>query len=113
MFTVSYACDPANVAKARAIVDRDLHDMQNSGPTAAELQQAKALILRQIPLTESSESSIAGGLLARTVIGLPLDEPIQAAARYSALSANQVKAAFAKWIKPEDFVQVVQGPPPR
>ena len=30
-----------------------------------ELQQAKALLLRQIPLAESSEDSVAGGLLAR------------------------------------------------
>ncbi|HKT70160.1 MAG TPA: insulinase family protein, partial [Terriglobales bacterium] len=86
VFTVSYACDPKNVSKARALVERDLRDMQNSPPTAGELQQAKALILRQIPLAESSEMSIAGGLLGRAVIGLPLDEPVEAAARYSALT---------------------------
>jgi len=112
-FSVSYACDPANVSKARALVERDLHDMQTSPPTPGELHQAKALILRQIPLAESSEMSIAGGLLGRAVMGLPLDEPVQAAARYSALTGEQVKAAFAKWIKPEDFVQVVRGPKPQ
>lgn len=112
-FSVSYACDPVNVSKARAIVERDLRDMQTSPPTAGELQQAKALILRQIPLTESSETSIAGGLLGRALMGLPLDEPVEAAARYSALTGEQVKAAFAKWIKPQDFVQVVRGPKPR
>jgi zinc protease len=113
VFTVSYACDPKNVSKARALVERDLRDMQNSPPTAGELQQAKALILRQIPLAESSEMSIAGGLLGRAVMGLPLDEPVDAAARYSALTGEQVKAAFAKWIKPQDFVQVVRGPKPQ
>ena len=112
-FTVDYACDPVNVSKARSIVERDLHDLQTVPPTAGELQQAKALILRQIPLAESSETSIAGGLLGRAVTGLPLDEPLQAAARYSALTGEQVKAAFAKWIKPEDFVQVVRGPKPQ
>lgn len=112
-FTVSYACDPVNVSKARALVERDLRDMQTSPPTAEELQQAKALILRQIPLAESSETSIAGGLLGRAVMGLPLDEPVQAAERYSALTGEQVKAAFAKWIKPQDFVQVVRGPRPQ
>ena len=112
-FSISYACDPANVSKARALVERDLHDMQTSPPTPGELHQAKALILRQIPLAESSEMSIAGGLLGRAVMGLPLDEPVQAAARYSALTGEQVKAAFAKWIKPEDFVQVVRGPKPQ
>ena len=112
-FNVSYACNPANVSKARALVERDLRDMQTAPPTPGELQQAKALILRQIPLAEASESSIAGGLLGRAVMGLPLDEPVVAAARYSALTGEQVRAAFAKWIKPADFVQVVRGPKPR
>ena len=112
-FNVSYACNPENVSKARALVERDLRDMQTAPPTPGELQQAKALILRQIPLAEASESSIAGGLLGRAVMGLPLDEPVVAAARYSALTGEQVRAAFAKWIKPADFVQVVRGPKPR
>jgi zinc protease len=50
-------------------------------------------------------------LLARALIGLPLDEPVRAAEKYVALSAEQVSSAFAKWIRPTDFVEVVQGPP--
>ena len=112
-FNVSYACNPSNVSKARALIERDLRDMQTAPPTPGELQQAKALILRQIPLSEGSESSIAGGLLGRAVMGLPLDEPVVAAARYSAITGEQVKAAFAKWINLQDFVQVVRGPKPQ
>ena len=112
-FTVSYESDPANVAKARAIVQRDLADMQTTPVSASELQQAKALLLRRVPLSESSESLIASGLLARAMIGLPLDEPVIAARRYYEISAEQVRQAFAKWIRPEDFVQVVQGPAPK
>jgi zinc protease len=41
---------------------------------------------------------------------LPLDEPARAAARYLALTADEVRAAFARWIGPERFVQVVRGP---
>jgi zinc protease len=111
-FEVSYACDPVNVSKARALVERDLRQMQTTNVTPAELQQAKALLLRQIPLSEADESSVAAGLLARAVIKLPLDEPVRAAERYDALTASQVRAAFLKWIRPDDFVQVVQGPQP-
>jgi zinc protease len=113
VFTVSYASDPANVSKARALIQRDLTDMQANPVSASELQQAKALLLRQVPLAESSESQIASGLLARAVIGLPLDEPVAAAKRYFEISAVQVRDAFAKWIRPADLVQVVQGPPPK
>jgi zinc protease len=87
--------------------------MRTQDVSAGELQQAKALLLRQIPLEESSEESVAGGILGRALIGLPLDEPIQAAKRYAELNAEQVKAAFAKYLRPDYFVQVVRGPAPR
>ena len=64
VYTVTYACDPKNVSKARELIQRDLVAMQKENVTEAELQQAKALLLRQIPLAESSESGVARGLLA-------------------------------------------------
>ena len=111
-YTVNYGCDPPNVSKARAIIVRDLKQMQDSAVTADELQQAKALLLRSIPLSESSLHSIAGGFIARTQLDLPLDEPTRAARRYMKLDAKQVQAAFAKWLRPADLVQVTQGPNP-
>jgi zinc protease len=79
----------------------------------AELHQAKALLLRQIPLSESSEEAVAGGMLARARIGLPLDEPIRAANKYVQLNADDVKAAFARQIRTDNLVQVVRGPAPK
>lgn len=112
-YAVVYGCDPANVSKARALVERDLEQMRTQDVSASELQQAKALLLRQIPLSESSEEAVAGGLLARAQIGLPLNEPIIAAKRYFEIDAAQVKAAFAKHLRMGDFVQVVRGPAPQ
>ena len=111
-YTVTYACDPKNVSKARELIQRDLISMQKENVTPAELQQAKALLLRQIPLAESSEDGVAGGLLARAQIGLPLDEPLRAAKQYFSMTADQVRAAFAKWVRPDGFVQIIRGPAP-
>ena len=113
VFTVSYACDPGNVAKARALVERNLGDLQTKPVTSVELQQAKILLLRRIPLGESSIHGIAAGLLDRSMRDLPLDEPITAAKRYAAFTASDVQAAFAKWLKLEDLAQVVLGPNPQ
>ena len=77
-----------------------------------ELHQAKALLLRQMALQQSSEDAIAGLLLARAQIGLPLDESRRMGQRFFDMTADEVRAAFAKWIRPEDFVQVVRGPQP-
>jgi zinc protease len=112
-YSVTYGCDPQNVSKARALIQRDLDQMRTDEVPANELHQAKALLLRQIPLGESSEDAVAEGLLRRAEIGLPLDEPIRAAETYAKISAAEVKAAFAKKIRTGDFVQVVRGPAPQ
>jgi zinc protease len=110
VYAITYACDPANVSKARQLIERDLVSMQKENVTPAELQQAKALVLRQLPLGESSEDAVAGALLTRAQLNLPLDEAARAAKRYITLSADDVRLAFAKWIRPDGFVQVVRGP---
>ena len=112
-YSVTYGCDPPNVSKAKALIVRDLNQMRTQNVSDTELHQAKALLLRSIPLSESSEEAVAGGLLGRAEIGLPLDEPIVAAKKYSALTADDVKAAFAKHIQPDDLVQIVRGPAPQ
>ncbi|HWH68574.1 MAG TPA: insulinase family protein [Candidatus Sulfotelmatobacter sp.] len=113
IYEVNYACDPPNVAKARAIVVSNLQQLQKTPVTAPELHQAKVLLLREIPLSESSVERIAKGWLARSLLGLPLDEPSRAAHRYLQLTAEDVRVAYAKWLRPDQLVQVTQGPAPR
>jgi len=112
-YIVSYGCDANNVSKARALIQRDLDQMRTRDVSEGELHQAKALLLREIQLNESSEEAVASGLLARADMGLPLDEPLRASRKYYALTAPEVRAAFSKLIRPADFVQVVRGPPSR
>jgi zinc protease len=112
-YTVTYGCDPDKVSKARALIQRDLDQMRTQDVSPDELHLAKALLLRAIPLGESSEEGVAQGLLRRAVIGLPLDEPIIAAKKYYELSADQIKAAFARQVGLDNFVQVVRGPAPQ
>ncbi len=112
-YTVDYGCDPGNVSKARALVERDLNQMATDEVSPGELHQAKALLLRQLPLGESSEEAVAGGMLARAELGLPLDEPLRASKRYIELNAADVKAAFARQIRTANLVQVVRGPAPK
>jgi len=113
LYTVQYACDPSKVAQARTVVVRNLKRMQDEAVGDEDLQRAKALLLREIPLSESSVNSIAQGFLNRVELDLPLDEPILAAKRYLKLDAEEVKAAFVKWIRPDALVQITQGPAPQ
>ncbi len=112
-YQITYGCNPDNVAKARKIIVRDLDQMRTEDVSPSELHQAKAMLLRRIPLGESSETAVANGLLGRAVMGLPLNEPVIAAKKYEALTAKQVRMAFAKYIHPDNLVQIVRGPAPK
>jgi zinc protease len=111
-YLVDFACDPENVTQASAIAARELKNMQDAPVSESELARVKALLIRQIPLGQSSVAEIARALVERRDLGLPLDEPTIAAGRYIALDPNAVQAAFKKWIRPDDLVQVTQGPSP-
>jgi len=113
VYQVEYACDPPNVSKARAVVLRDLKDLQTKKVTARELYQAKLMLLRDIPLSESSVDSIAQNWLAYSTLGLPLDEWVHAGRIYVKLNAKDVLSAFAKWLRANDLVEVTQGPTPK
>ncbi len=108
-FEVSYGCDPGNVYKARMLIERDLKEMQQHPVTQSELRQAKTLLLRSMLLSRISTNSIANELLDLSSDDLPLNEPIYAAQQYENVTASQVKAAFSKWIRLHDFVQITRG----
>jgi zinc protease len=113
VYSVSYGSDLQNVAKARDLIQRDLQSMRTDDVTPAELRQAKALLLRQIPLSASSEHAVAAGLLGRAQMGLALDEPEHAARRYASMTPDAIRDAFTKWIRPNAFVEVLRGPAAR
>jgi len=113
VYSINYGCEPGNVPKARGIVENNLQKMMQQPVDHGELRQAQSMLLKEITLSQSSLDSIATGLLARWVLDLPWDEPTLAARHYLALTPDQVKAAFAKWLRPDDLVQITQGPPPQ
>ncbi|HXY62761.1 MAG TPA: pitrilysin family protein, partial [Nitrospirota bacterium] len=112
LFSVVYACDPPNTDRARALVERNLRDMQTTTVTQDELRLAKTLLVRQVPLGEASIDSIAGTLLSYSLEDLPLNESVRAAEKFLETTAEEVREAFKKWIRPADFVQITVGPNP-
>jgi zinc protease len=113
VYIVDYACDPRNVSKVHAAVVRELEDMRKAPVSADELQRSKAMLLRQIALGEGSTDGIAQSLVEHWDLGLPLDEPTIAARKFIALGADDVRAAFAKWLRPDHLVRVTRGPQPQ
>ena len=110
---INYACDPDKVTRAAQIAASDAQKMQTALVGDAELNRAKATLLRAMPLEEASINDIARGFAGRRELNLPLDEPTIAARHYIALTPQDVQAAFRKWIRPSDLVRASQGPAPQ
>jgi zinc protease len=110
VYSISYGSTSENTQKARALIQRDIERMRTGEVSAEELHQARAFLLRQIPLSASSEEEVAEDLLDRAETGLPLDEPIRECEKYLNVNASEIRAAFANRIRPDGFVQVVRGP---
>ncbi|HEY3863161.1 MAG TPA: pitrilysin family protein [Verrucomicrobiae bacterium] len=113
IYKVSYGCDPPKAGKARAIIASNLKAMQEHDVTPEELRQAKGLLLRNMTLAEASVERIAQEWLYLCTHGEPLDEQMRAARRYMELTAPEVRAAFAKWIRIDGLGQVALGPAPQ
>ena len=110
-YQVSFGADPGNVDKARDLVVQNLRDMQANPVSDAELARAKAQVLRRLPMARASVTGIAASLLRLTDLGLPLNSEDIAARRYLAITAPEIRQAFADWLRPEGLAQVVEGPP--
>ncbi len=108
-----YGCDPDKVSKAKTLALNDIAAMQKKNVSPRELRQGKILLLRSIPLGESSFDDVAYKWLSLSEFGLPLDEPERAAKTYIRLTAQDVRQAFLKWLRPSDMAEIVEGPAPK
>ena len=113
MFYVYYGSDPDKVAPVDALVLQNIEALQNTPIKADELTNARQFQIRSIPLGVASVNGIARSLLSWSWHGEPLDQPMVAARYYLNLTAEQVRGACGKYLKPKNLVQVVQGPDPK
>ena len=112
-FHVDYACDPQNIVPAETAAIADLQRMRTTPLSQSDLLRAKALLLGDVPIHQASYGGVSSLFLDYAEKGLPLDQYELDARAYLDATAAQVQAAFAKWVRPDDFVRVVTGPGPK
>ncbi|HEX5352483.1 MAG TPA: pitrilysin family protein, partial [Rhodanobacteraceae bacterium] len=110
---VYYGSDANKVKPVDQLIRKNLDAMRNTPVKPDELMNAKQARIRSIPLEVSSVRNIARSLLDWSIKGEPLNEPMVAAKHYLGLTADEVQAAFRKYVQPGNLVQVVQGPTPK
>jgi zinc protease len=109
-FRISYGSDPRNVDNAQRLIVDDLAMLKTKPIETGRLQRAKALVVGELPVSQESYTGLADRLMAYASSGRPLDTDRRYAEAQLNATPASVEAAFAKWIRPTDFVRVVEAP---
>ncbi len=94
-------------AKDAIKVSRDILDaFLKEGPTEEELTAAKANLIGSFPLRLDSNKKILDNVAAIGFFDLPLDYLDQYQARVQAVTAEDVKQAFVRRVRPDNLITV-------
>ena len=97
--------------EALTIVKRVVADYVANGPTPAELKAAKDNLVGGFPLRIDNNRKLLDNLSMIGFYGLPLDYLDTWTANVERVTVAQVKADFAKRVKPEALASVMVGAP--
>jgi zinc protease len=106
-FEIGLQTKREQVDAALKVVDEVLTDYIAKGPTPKELAAAKKNMVDGLALRMDSNAKLLGYLSAIGFYGLPLTYLDDFPAKVKAVTAEQVKAAFARHVKAENLVTVV------
>lgn len=98
-----------SVADALKVLKEELKKFTEQGPTAEEVTAAKMNITGGFPLSLSSNKKIIGYIAMIGFYGLPLDYLDKFNDTVSAVTAESIKEAFQRRVKPDNMVTVMVG----
>ncbi len=108
-FTISLQTRPDQAKQALQLVREVLHDFVEQGPTEEELHAAKDHLVGSFPLLLDGNLKLLDNVANIAWNGLPLDYLETWTQRVQALSTADIRAAFARKLRPDSMVTVVLG----
>ncbi|MDM0012413.1 pitrilysin family protein [Variovorax sp. J22P168] len=111
-FRVAFQTRPDQADQAVKVAREVVAQFVADGPTAAELKAAKDNLIGGFPLLLDSNRKLVGNVANIAWNDLPLDYLDTWTARMNAVTAADVKAAFARKLQPERMVTVIVGGKP-
>jgi len=106
-FEIGLQTKREQVGDALKVVDEVLTEYIAKGPTPKELAAAKKNLVDGFALRMDSNAKLLGYLSAIGFYGLPLTYLDDFPAKVKAVTAEQIKAAFARHVKAENLVTVI------
>ena len=108
-FQIGLQTKKAQANEALQVVREVLAGFLADGPNEEELQAAKQNLVGSFPLRLDSNQKILDNVAAIGFFGLPLDYLDHYAENVEKVTAAQIKAAFARHVRPENMVSVIVG----
>lgn len=99
----------SEASKAESLVHETLNTYLQQGPTEVELQAAKDNLLGQFALSLSNNAAISGHIAMLAFYDLPWDYQDKFLANINAVTVNDIKTVFAKYVHPEQFTSIRLG----
>jgi zinc protease len=108
-FTVNAITNPINIDRVDKAVAEELSEFLANGPSLGELGDAQKAYLEAQKVGRSSDTAIAGQIATNLNLGRTFKHTRDLEKRIAALTPEDVKAAFRKYIDPKRLVIVRAG----
>ncbi len=113
VFSASAPTEPAKVDELVKKLTSMYETFAASGPTAEELDVARKQMANTLEESSREPGYWSGKLGRMTFRGANLDDVVAEPGAYQALTADQIRATFAKYFGPKNQIIVVVKPRPR
>jgi len=103
--------DPKNVARAIEAIDAEVRDLGLHGPTAVEMSESRSYLIGSIARMMETNESVAAFLQDCERFDLGLDYDRRLPGLLEALTVDEVAAAAAEVLDPQQAAIAIAGPP--
>ena len=108
-FTVNAITNPANIDRVDKAVVEELAEFLAGGPTPAELLDGQKAYLEAQKVNRTSDPAIAGQIVSNIYLARTFAHAADLEKRIAALTPEDVKSAFQKFIDPKKLVVIRAG----
>jgi zinc protease len=108
-FRVSINLAPQNIDKVEKAVLEELTAFAEKGPTGEELADAKKAYLESQKITRTTDAGLAGQIVTNLQLGRKFSHTTDLEKRIAALTPEEVRDAFRKYVNPKSLVIVRAG----
>jgi zinc protease len=108
-FNVQASLNPENIDLLEKAVMEELNEFLANGPSPKELADAQKAYTEAQKVGRTNDSAIAGQIISNLRLGRTFKHATDTEQRIAALTPDEVRAAFRKYIDPKKLVIVRAG----